>query len=151
MTDIPAAAYVSLGQYDTPAIRDGAVQYVKCATCGAEPGEPCVILLYQAARGQPLSGFAHVSRRMEYHGWVDIYGPATRTWEFDAQIHERKMKERQSVVHIFGEPEKMRPCSRPRRHCPSCQQCECGALFADHAGVRSEPKKSNTDVDDLLG
>lgn len=148
------AALVLNGQYDTPAIRDGSIQYVKCENCGAEAGEPCFLAISR----EPLMGFAHVVRRMEYYEWRDIFGPATQTWEWTAQKHDAKERARK---RFHERVERLPPCSHPRPHCARCSQCECGALLSDHRealipGARVAPDplevvKSNTDVDDLLG
>jgi hypothetical protein len=129
---------------DTPDIIAGAVQYVKCDFCGVKEGADCVIKLYQGGAGRPLPDFAHVSRRMEYVQWRDVFGPATRK---PAVVVEEKK------FHAYVET--MKPCSKPRRHCSSCSQCTCGAPLTDHVDeVAIEPlpvKKSSSDVDDLLG
>jgi hypothetical protein len=144
MKSIPGEAHILNGEYDTPAIRDGAVQYVKCPNCNAEPGSPCILTLYGPWKGRPVAGYAHVARRFEYHEWQDVYGPATKTWEF--QLPAKKSNEHPRLV------EKLSPCFSPRRHCSRCAQCECGAPLAEHSEPPAEePKKSNSDIDDLLG
>lgn len=125
-------------QYDTPDIRAGAIQYVKCANCGAEPGTACSVLFYQPWKGKPLDGHAHAARRIEYHDWRDIFGEPTPTLPAPPR----------PAAHYFVE--KLTPCWNPRQHCAECSQCACGAPLSEH--VAPPPvKKSSADVDDLLG
>jgi hypothetical protein len=139
-------ALVLNGRYDTPAIRDGAIQYIKCGNCGAEPGEPCFLAITK----DPLMGFAHIARRMDYYDWQDIFGPASQTWEWSLEKHTAKELARK---RFHERAERLRPCSQPRSHCEKCSWCGCGALLSDHDGYAppAEKKSNSADVDDLLG
>jgi hypothetical protein len=154
MTKLPPRADELNGPYDTAAIRSGAIEYIECAHCGAKPAQPCRLTStgYTAWTGKPLTGFAHGLRRVEYVKWQDIYGPATRCWEWvPPEVRDRRGRE---IIHTP-------PCSHPQQHCIRCSMCACGVPLRAHDGAEAalkaerkaelEPKKSSSDVDDLLG
>lgn len=57
---------------DTPVIRAGAIQFIRCDFCDEEPGRSCRVV--HARPASRLPDFAHVARRMKYVELRDVLG-----------------------------------------------------------------------------
>jgi hypothetical protein len=112
-------------EFDTRAIRAGAVEHVVCPTCGAAPAAPC---LFQPS-GQPIPDFAHISRRFEYVEGRGTFYPEPRVIPPEIWLRCKQDRHAECLPHPVG-----CKCGHPPDPC----ECPCH-------------KKSNSDVDDLLG
>jgi hypothetical protein len=116
-------------EFDTRAIRAGAVEHVTCIQCGAPPGELCQFI----PSGEPIPDFAHIGRRFEY-----VEGRGTFYREPSSIPPEIWFQCKQ------GRHAECRPHPASCKCCPPAP-CEC-VCHKSHPLL-----KSNSDVDDLLG